>query len=66
MAIGQRTNTTTVLLNRLAKYVEEGKIKPKVDKVFPIDQAREAFEYQENQSPKGKVVIKIKNNLTLL
>lgn len=60
MAIGQRTNTTTVLLNRLAKYVEEGKIKPKVDKVFPIDQAREAFEYQENQSPKGKVVIKIK------
>ncbi len=59
-AIGQRTNTTTDLLIRLARYVEDGKIKPEVDKIFPIDQAREAFEYQENQSPKGKVVLKIK------
>lgn len=60
IAIGQFTKTTTDRLNRLSKYVESGKIKPQVDKVFPLEQFREAFEYMINESPKGKVVIKVK------
>lgn len=60
IAIPQFTKVTSERLNVLKKFVEEGKIKPKVDKIFTIDQIREAFEYMQNASPRGKVVIKIK------
>lgn len=59
-AIAQNTNTNSEHLKRVAQLVESGKVKPQVDKIFSIDQAREAFEYQEKHSPRGKVVIKIK------
>lgn len=58
--IGQNTHITTAHLNRLSQLVDEGAIKPIVDKVFPLDQAKEAFEYLENSSPHGKVVLQIK------
>ena len=60
IAIGQNTNTNSDRLSRLTKYVESGKIKPQVDKVFAIDEAKEAFEYLEKGFPRGKVVLKIK------
>lgn len=60
VAIGQNSKTTTERLNRLTKYVEGDKIKPQVDKVFSIDEAKEAFEYLEKGHPKGKVVLRIK------
>ncbi len=59
-AIGQSTNTNTDHLNRLAKYVEEGKIKPQIDKVFSLVEAKEAFTHLEEGHPRGKVVLKIK------
>ena len=59
VAIGQGTKTNAEDLSRLAKYVEEGKIKPQVDKVFPIEQVQEAFEHLEKGSHRGKVVLKI-------
>lgn len=59
-AIGQSTQTNADRLSRLAKYIESGKIKPQVDKVFALEQAKEAFEYLEKGSPRGKVVLKIK------
>lgn len=60
-ATGQNTETNVDRLNRLTEYVEAGKIKPQVDKVFSLDKAEEAFEYLEKGSPKGKIVLKIKD-----
>jgi alcohol dehydrogenase len=59
-AIGQGTQTTTNRLNRLSELVESGKIKVNIDKEFSIDDAKEAFDYQEQIHPRGKVVLIIK------
>lgn len=59
-AIGQMTNTNTENLTRLSQLVEEGAVKPLIDKVFPLAEAKEAFEYSQNGHPKGKVIIKVK------
>lgn len=59
-AVGQRTNTNTERLTGLAELVDRGKIKPQVDKVFPLEQTREACVYYEEGHPRGKVVLKIK------
>ena len=59
--IPQMTNASTEQLVRLAELVDSGKVKPQVEKVFPLEQTKEAFEYFEQQHPKGKVVIAIKS-----
>ena len=59
--IGQNTKTNQKHLQRLAQYVDKGVIVAKVDKVFPLEKTKEAFEYLEKGSPRGKVVIKIKD-----
>ena len=59
-AIGQITQTDSEHLKRLASYVDGGKIKVNVDKQFDLDEAKNAFIYQEQNSPRGKVVFKIK------
>lgn len=58
-AIGQNTDTSRENLTRLAELVDQSIIKPQVDKVFPLDHTKEAFEYQETSHPKGKVVISV-------
>jgi len=58
--IGQFTKTTSDKLKRLAELVDAGKIKPQVDKIFPLEQIQEAFDYLETSHPKGKVVVSIK------
>ena len=60
-AIGQMTNTNTKKLNRLTNLVNAGKIKPQVDKVFPLNQTIAAFKHLSEGHPRGKVVIKIKD-----
>ena len=59
-AIGQNTTTTAKKLVRLAELVDRGVIKPQVDKVFPLEHARESFDFLEKGHPRGKVVVKIK------
>ena len=58
--IGQNTQTNAKNLSRLAELVDQGAIKPVVDKVFPFDQTKEAFAYAETAHPRGKAVIDIK------
>lgn len=60
VAIGQNTEGNTERLNRLAELVDEGKIKPQVDKVFTLDRVKEAFKHLEQGHVRGKVVLKIK------
>ena len=59
--IGQNTQNNREHLTRLAELVDSGKIKVHVDKAFPLEQVREAFSYLETGSPRGKVVLKIKD-----
>lgn len=59
VAIGQGTKVDTDKLTRLAKLVDDGKIKIHVDKVFALEQVKEAFTLQMSH-PRGKIVIKIK------
>lgn len=60
-AIGQNTVTNTQHLNRLAELADSGKIKVHVDRVFPLEEAKEAFKHLEEGHPRGKVVLKIKD-----
>jgi alcohol dehydrogenase len=59
-AVAQMTATDTKHLERLASLVDKGAIRVYVDKVFTIDQAREAFAHAEQNHPRGKVVLTIK------
>lgn len=60
IAVGQMTKTDTIQLNSLAALIDSGQINVHIDKIFPIEQVKEAFTYQEKVHPRGKVVIKIK------
>lgn len=60
IAITQGTNTSADKLERIAQLVDTGKLRAQVDKIFPLDKTREAFDYLEKEHPKGKVVVKIK------
>lgn len=58
MAINTQINTRH--LKRLTELVEAGTVKPLVDKIFDLDQIKEAFIYKNTAHPRGKVVINIK------
>lgn len=58
-AFGQGTQADTAHLTHLAELVDQNKIKVHIDKIFPLAEASEAFKYQEEIHPQGKVVVKI-------
>ncbi|WP_242283413.1 NADP-dependent oxidoreductase [Bacillus cereus] len=47
-------------LRTIANYIEAGKIKPVIDRVFPFENAQKAMEYSESGRAKGKIIVKIK------
>ena len=44
----------------IANYVAEGKIKPVIDKAYPLAQTKEALLYVQTGRATGKVVIDVK------
>lgn len=56
-AIGQNTQNNVAHLTRLAQLVDAGTITVHIDKVFSMEQAKEAFTYLESGHPRGKVVL---------
>jgi NADPH:quinone reductase-like Zn-dependent oxidoreductase len=46
-------------LREITRLVESGVIKPLVDRVFPLEQVRDALAYSESGRATGKVVIKV-------
>jgi alcohol dehydrogenase len=47
-------------LRIIANFIETGKIKPIIDKVFPFENAQKAMEYAETGRAKGKIIVKIR------
>ncbi|MGG5738154.1 MULTISPECIES: NADP-dependent oxidoreductase [Bacillus cereus group] len=47
-------------LRTIANYIEAGKIKPVIDRVFPFEDAQKAMEYSESGRAKGKIIVKMK------
>lgn len=47
-------------LAQIGTLVEQGVIKPLIDKTFTLDQAQEAFDYSQSGRAKGKVVVTVK------
>jgi NADPH:quinone reductase-like Zn-dependent oxidoreductase len=50
---------TVVELNQLLRLVEQGKIRPVVDKVFPLQEAAKAHELLNSKEHVGKIVLKV-------
>lgn len=47
-------------LRIIANFIESGKIKPVIDRVFAFEDAQKAMEYAESGRAKGKIILKIK------
>ncbi len=47
-------------LTEITSLINNGVIKPVIDKVFPFEQTNEAMAYVETGRTKGKVVVKVK------
>lgn len=58
-AVRQQSQTDTPRLKRLAELVDSGKIRVHIDRVFPLEQVREAFKHLEEGHPRGKIVLKL-------
>jgi NADPH:quinone reductase-like Zn-dependent oxidoreductase len=58
-AIGQFTQPTAERLTKLATFVDEGIVTPHIARVFPLNEAAEAFTYREKGKPAGKVVVAV-------
>ncbi|MDR3140364.1 MAG: zinc-binding dehydrogenase [Tannerellaceae bacterium] len=41
------------------KLLETGKVKPVIDRCYPLEETAEAFRYFENKQVKGKVIIRM-------
>jgi NADPH:quinone reductase-like Zn-dependent oxidoreductase len=46
-------------LEYLGRLADEGKLKPVIDRVFPLEQAKEAHDYSETERARGKIVLSV-------
>ena len=58
-AVFMSAQPSSGLLKELADLLDRGQIKPHVDKVFPLEQARQAQELKRGGHIQGKIVLKI-------
>ena len=56
-SIEAKAEATKLFVDHSMKHIESGAIKPVVDKVFALDDVREAHEYLESNQSFGKVVL---------
>lgn len=47
-------------LRIIAEFIESGKIKPVIDRVYPFNDAQKAMEYAQSGRAKGKIILKIR------
>ncbi len=58
-SLGMMTDVTASRLESLARLVTEGKVKPFVDRIFPMDKVSDAFTAREAGRVKGKIVLQV-------
>jgi NADPH2:quinone reductase len=58
-SIEEKAEATRLFVDHTMKHIESGAIKPVVDKVFQLEDVREAHEYLESNQSFGKVVLEI-------
>jgi len=46
-------------LARLAQWIDEGRLRPLVDRVWPVEEAADAHRYLETKRARGKVVLEV-------
>jgi NADPH:quinone reductase-like Zn-dependent oxidoreductase len=49
-------------LEYILELIESGKIKPVIDRRYPLGKVAEAFRYFEKGQPRGKIVITMEND----
>lgn len=47
-------------LTKITKLLEEGILKPVIDREYSLDQIQEAMTYSESGRAKGKIIINVK------
>jgi alcohol dehydrogenase len=58
-AVSQFTQVNRERLTNLAQWVDQNNIRVNVDKMFPLDEAGKALDYQRDVHPRGKVVLEV-------
>lgn len=58
-ALPMSSKVNTESLNKLAKLLSDGTIKPQIDTVYTLAQTAAAFTHLQSGFPKGKIVIKV-------
>ena len=53
----EKAEATANLSKKSCRLLESGKVKPNIDKIFPIEEIRKAHEYIESNASFGKVVL---------
>jgi putative PIG3 family NAD(P)H quinone oxidoreductase len=59
LPLEDKTCITQRFMNRWLPLLKEGKMKPIIDTVMPLSQAREAHEYMEANRNFGKIILKV-------
>jgi alcohol dehydrogenase len=58
-AIFQFTQVNRERLTKLAQWVDQNNVKVNVDKIFSLDEASKALDYQKDVHPRGKVILTV-------
>lgn len=58
--VAQQTDVTSDRLAKLAALIDQTVVHVHVDRVFPLEQAKEALVYMETGRPRGKVVLEVR------
>lgn len=59
-SVAEKTTIAQALEKNVWPLLNSGRVKPLLDKVFTLDQAREAHEHMESSAHTGKIVLKVK------
>jgi NADPH:quinone reductase-like Zn-dependent oxidoreductase len=58
-AIFQFTQVNRERLTKLAQWVDQNNVKVNLDKIFSLDEASKALDYQKDVHPRGKVILTV-------
>jgi len=58
-AVFQFTQVNQERLTRLAQWVDQNNIRVNIERIFPLDEARTALDYQRDVHPRGKIVLQM-------